>query len=97
MSNSPPTFGTDPSLHTQVEWGDSAALHRKDDGAGVLFELKAVRRATLAELVHYVMMLPPAERGQYVIEKAGDHRLDQAEIEDLAARPDYPHRQEARG
>ena len=93
MSNSPPTFGTDPNLHTQVEWGDSATLHRKDDGGGLLYELKAVRRATLAELVRHVMMMPEAERRDYVIEKAGDHRLDLAEIKELAARPDFPRSQ----
>lgn len=90
MSNSPPTFGTDPNLHTHVEWGDSSTLHRRDDGGGLLYELKAVRRATLAELVRHVMMMPKAERREYVIEKSGDHRLDLAEIEELAARPDFP-------
>ncbi|MGE3693319.1 MAG: hypothetical protein AB7F98_18235 [Novosphingobium sp.] len=90
MSGSPPTFGTDPSLHGEVNWDDAAALHRRDDGGGLLYDMKAVHRGTLAEVVRHFMLLPEADRRSYVIEKAGDHRLDWAEVAELAARPDYP-------
>jgi hypothetical protein len=90
MSGSPPTLGTDPKLHSAIGWNDPASLHRRDDGGGLLFELKAMRRGTLAELVRFVRTLPEAERKHYVIEKAGDHRLDHAEIRWLAERPDFP-------
>ena len=90
MSNAPPTFGTNPAMHDGVDWTDSATLHHRDDGGGLLYELKAIRRASLAALVRYVMLLPKSERGNYVIEKPGDHRLEPAEIEALAARPDFP-------
>jgi len=90
MSNSPPTFGTDPGLHTDIGWSDLASLHRRNDGGGLLYELKAIRRGTLAELVGYVRSLPEGERKQFVIEKSGDHRLDWAEIMSLANRPDFP-------
>ena len=76
--------------NTPVEWDDRSELHRKDDGGGVFFSLKSIRSGTLAELVAYVSMLPEDERGNYAIEKAGDHRLMIGEIMALAARPDFP-------
>lgn len=90
MSKTPPTFGTDPKLHSGVAWGDPATLHRRDDGAGLLFELKVIRRGALADLVRDAMRLPRDMRKHYVIEIPGDHRLDFAEIEGLANRPDFP-------
>ncbi len=90
MSDSPPTFGTDPGLHSAVGWSDQSTLHRKDDGGGLLYRLKSIRQGTLAELVRFVMLLPEAERKAYVIEKPGDHRLEFAEIVQLAGRPDFP-------
>jgi hypothetical protein len=90
MSNSPPTFGTRPGLHSDVGWDDLATLHRRDDGGGLLFEMKAIRRATLAELVRHVRRLPESGRKACVIEKTGDHRLDHVEIMELAGRADFP-------
>ncbi|MCB2052493.1 MAG: hypothetical protein KDE63_13800 [Novosphingobium sp.] len=77
-------------MSSQVEWTDYATLHRKDDGEGVLYSLKAIRHGTLAELVAFIQSLPDADRDSYVIEKSGDHRLGAAEIRALAARSDYP-------
>ena len=90
MSKTPPTFGTDPNLHSGIDWDDPATLHRRDDGAGLLFELKVIRRGQLAALVRDAMRLPRDMRKHYVIEIPGNHRLDFAEIEGLAARPDFP-------
>ena len=90
MSGTPPTLGTDSKLHSAIGWNDPAALHRKDDGGGLLFELKAVRRGTLVEMVRFFKTLPEVERRDYVIEKAGDHRLDHFEIGELAKRADFP-------
>ena len=73
-----------------IEWNDAASLHRSNDGGGLLSELKAVRHGTLAELIHFVMTLPESERANYVIEKAGDHRLSAGEILALSRRPDFP-------
>lgn len=77
-------------MSSPVEWNDYATLHRKDDGEGVLYALKAIRHGTLAELVAFIRTLPETERDLYVIEKSGDHRLGAAEIRALAARSDYP-------
>ena len=90
MSDTPPTFGTVPGLHSGPGWNDPVTLHRRDDCAGLLFEFKALRRGSLAEMVRDVMRLPPGMRKHYVIEKPGDHRLDHVEIEKLAGRPDFP-------
>ena len=76
-----------------VEWDDHSELHRKDDGGGVFFGLKSIRSGTLAELVAFVSRLPADERGNYEIEKSGDHRLTIDEIMALAARPDFPSQQ----
>ena len=73
-----------------VEWSDHSELHRKDDGGGILSSFKAVRQGTLAQMVKFVASLPEEERGDYVIEKSGDHRLELIEIMALASRPDLP-------
>ena len=90
MSNTPPTFGTDPNLHSHIDWDEFATLHRQNDGGGLLYALKAIRSGTLSELVRQVQCLPPADRKDYVIEKTGDHRLDHFEIAGLASRADFP-------
>lgn len=90
MTDHPSTFHADPENVGKIDWDDRASLHRKDDGHGLLDSAKGLRRGTLAELIHHVMLLPEAERQKYVIQKAGDHRVDPAEIETLAAREDFP-------
>jgi len=89
MSKSPPTFGTDPALHSGVAWDDMVTLHRRDSG-GVLHELKTLRTGTLADLVRHVMRLPAEQRRDYVIELPGDHNLDWAEIAKLSTLPEFP-------
>jgi hypothetical protein len=74
----------------RIDWTDHASLHRKGDGEGVLYAMKALRSGTVLEMVRFVMSLPESDRGNYVIEKAGDRRLDIGEILALAARSDYP-------
>ena len=90
MSHSPATFGGEAARGPGVEWDDAATLHRADD-AGVLSALTALRSGTLAELVRHVALLGEGERGAYVIQRLGDHRLESAEILALYARPDFPH------
>ncbi|MFA7604339.1 MAG: hypothetical protein WCY29_15170 [Novosphingobium sp.] len=89
MSN-PSTFKAEPDGGSRPGWDDHASLHRSNDGGGVLSDLKAVRQGKLAELIHYVVRLPEAERSHYVIEKAGDHRLGIGEILALSRRADFP-------
>jgi hypothetical protein len=88
MSN-PSTFKAEPHA-SGPGWDDHAALHRSNDGGGLLSDLKAVRHGTLAELVRFVISLPEHEQQRYVIEKAGDHCLRIGEILALSRRPDFP-------
>lgn len=88
MSN-PSTFKAEP--HSGPGWDDYAALHRSNDGGGLLSDLKAVRHGSLAELIRFVVSLPDDEQGDYTIEKAGDHRLGIGEILALSRRSDFPH------
>lgn len=74
-----------------IDWTAAAALHRAQDGGGLLDGLKAVRHASFADLIRYIALLPEAERGDYEIELSGSHRLQVEEILDLYARPDFPH------
>ena len=90
MADHPTTFGAGPSEPARIDWDDRASIHRKDDGGGVLDGMKALHRGTLAEMVALVRNMPESERGDYVIEKAGDHRLDTSEIMALAEREDFP-------
>ncbi|MGN6356353.1 MAG: hypothetical protein ACTHLU_02590 [Novosphingobium sp.] len=89
MSNAPSTFRAESGQDVHFDWDDGAELHRRNDG-GLLSGFKAVRRGELAELIRFVMHLPEAERRDYAIAKAGDHRLEWPEITALAARPDFP-------
>ena len=90
MTDHPSTYKAAETHSEGVEWDDRAELHRKDDGQGVFDSAKALRRGTLAEMIAHVMMLPETERGDYVIQKAGDHMLSPGEIAALASHPKYP-------
>lgn len=90
MTDHPSTF-RGPEAHAPgVEWDDRAVLQLAENESGLLDGAKGLRSGTLAEMVSQVMAYPPETRGRYVIEKLGDRRLDQAEIEALAAREDFP-------
>ena len=89
MSN-PSTFKAEPDAGSGAGWDDHAALHRSNDGGGLLSDLKALRHGTLAELIRYVVSLPESERANYTIEKAGDHTLRVGEILALSRRADFP-------
>ena len=73
-----------------IDWDDHATIHHKGDGQGVFDGLKALHRGTLAQMVTMIASMGESERGDYVIQKAGDHRLGTGEIMALAARPDFP-------
>lgn len=88
MSDSPTTFRAEPA-DGGFDWDHAAELHRRDD-AGVLARFRTIRRGRLAELIRFFMDLPPDDRGNYVIAKAGDRRLPPAEIEALYSRSDFP-------
>ncbi len=90
MTDHPSTYKAVETHDEGVQWDDRASIHAADDGEGVLDGAKGLRRGTLAEMVAQVMAYPPERRGDFVIEKAGDHRLERAEIEALAARRDFP-------
>jgi hypothetical protein len=90
MSDNPSTIRGEGQAGSGLHWEDAASLHRQNDGEGVLYGFKPVRRGTLAELVRFVMTLPEAERVHYEIEKSGDHRLTPGEIAALARRADFP-------
>ncbi|MFV0643464.1 MAG: hypothetical protein ACK5NN_03035 [Sphingomonadaceae bacterium] len=90
MTDHPTTFKGEDSNGNGVGWEDRASLHMANDGDGLLDGFKAVRRGSLAQMVHFVMDLPEEERTRYSIEKAGDHKLSYAEIAALADRDDYP-------
>lgn len=90
MTDHPSTYNAADTHREGIAWDDLAALHSARDGQGVLDGAKALQRGTLAEMVQHVMTLPAGDRSDYVIQKAGDHRLERAEIEALASREDYP-------
>ena len=90
MTDHPSTFKGEDTHREGVQWDDRAEIHSAEDGQGILDGGKGLRGGTLAQMVSQVMAYPPAERGRCVIQKAGDHRLDLAEIEALAARDDFP-------
>ncbi|WP_374405442.1 hypothetical protein [Pelagerythrobacter sp.] len=90
MADHPSTFNAADTHREGVQWDDRASIHEADDGQGLLDGGKGLRDGTLAEMIAQVMAYPPERRGDFVIQKAGDHRLERAEIEALAARSDFP-------
>ena len=90
MSDHPSTFEARETHDEGVDWNDHATIHQAHDGQGLLDGFKALHRGTLAEMVAFIANLPEGERGEYVIQKSGDHQLGTSEILALAARPDFP-------
>ena len=90
MTDHPSTFRGPEAHEPGIEWDDRAVIQLAADQAGLLDGAKGLRSGTLAEMVSQVMAYPPETRGRYVIEKLGDRRFEQAEIEALAARVDFP-------
>lgn len=89
MADHPTTFRGEPAADAGVEWGDRAAIHRKDK-EGVLSGMAAIHRGTFAEMIAIIRSMTEADRAQFVIEKAGDRRYEAEEIMRLAARGDFP-------
>jgi hypothetical protein len=90
MTDHPSTFKAKRTHREGVEWNDRAAVHRVGDGDGLFDGAKALRRGTFAEMIEHMMLLPAEERARYLVEKAGDREYSAAEVEELAARSDYP-------
>lgn len=88
--NNPTTFQGESGGPGGIDWNDSAELHRRGDGGGLLDNLKSIRRGTFGELIRFVMSLPDSEQENYVIDKAGDRRFGIGEIRNLSRRPDFP-------
>ena len=91
MTDHPSTFQGE-GIPGGIDWDDHATIHKKDDGQGLLDAMKGLYSGTLAEMVAMVAAMPEAERGNFVIQKAGDHKLEQGEIMALAHRDDFPGR-----
>jgi len=92
MSHHPTTFAAEASGDAPgtIHWDDSATLHRREDGGGLLHGFKAIRKGTFGELIRYVAAVPATERSHYMIEKAGDRQYLPHEIMKLAQRADLP-------
>lgn len=90
MSNSPTTFHGEPGGPGGLDWDDTAELHKKEDGGGLLHGFKTIRRATFAELIDFIMDLPESEQPLYAIQKDGGRRIEIGEIRNLFRRPDFP-------
>lgn len=90
MTDHPSTFKAQDTYRKGVQWDDHAEIHDAKDGRGIFDAGKGLASGTLAQMVARIMAYPPEKRAQFVIQKAGDHRLTHAEIEALAARDDYP-------
>ncbi len=88
----PSTFKAVRTTQDGIAWDDHATVHRKDDGQGLFDAMKGLNRGTLAEMVALIASMPEGDRGNFVIQKAGDHRLDTPEIMALAGRKDFPGR-----
>ncbi len=86
----PTTSRAEPAHEVGIAWDDHATVHLAADGQGMFNPLKGLYRGSLAEMVALVSHLPESERGKFVIQKAGDHRMELGEIMALAERADFP-------
>lgn len=90
MTDHPSTFRGPAAQSGEIAWDDRAALHRIDDGDGLLDGANALRRDSFAGLIRHLMRLPESERMKYEIEKAGDRKYSVAEAAELYVRSDFP-------
>ncbi|GMN14413.1 hypothetical protein [Altererythrobacter sp. MTPC7] len=90
MSDHPSTYEGFPTGTGSINWEDRAALHRKNDGDGLLDGSKSLRNGTFADMIRHMMLLPEEERRDYVIEKSGDREFTAEEATALARHPDFP-------
>ena len=90
MTDHPSTFRADSTSTDSIGWEDRASIHRREDGKGLLHAMTALHRGSLAEMVALIGRLPEDQRGDYIIQKAGDQLLGPAEIMTLARRNDFP-------
>jgi len=74
-----------------IQW-DAAAqlLERGDGGSDMFYDFKTLKSGPLAELVAYVMALPPEQRERVVIDAAGVGSMNIHDIRLLAERDDFP-------
>ena len=89
MSSNPTTFRSEPADRAVIQWDDTAELHRRGDGGGILHHFKSIRRGHFGELIAFVMNLPEAEQANYAIQKHADHLIEIGEIRALFRRPDF--------
>lgn len=92
MTDHPSTFRGEDNHDEGIQWDDHAVLHQTGDGDGLLYSTKGLRRGTFAEIIAHVMAYPAEKRVQFYIEKAGDREYQAQEIERLAHRDDFPHK-----
>lgn len=90
MNDSPTTFHGESADNQAVEWEDHATIHANHDGQGIFDGMKAIHRGTLAQMVAQIAAMPEEERKKFVIQKAGDQKLEADEIMVLAGRSDFP-------
>lgn len=89
MRDHPTTFRGEPAGDEGIQWGDRAAIYRKD-GEGALNGIGALHRGTFAEMIAIIRSMPETDRSEFAIEKAGDRRYEADEIMALADREDFP-------
>lgn len=92
MADHPSTFRGATGELDQIDWADRATIHLRDQGDGILQGMTALHSGSFAEMVEMIARMPAANRQAYVIQKAGDRLFGPAEIAELAARGDFPHR-----
>ncbi len=90
MSDFPSTIETSTTPVEGFGWGDSAELHKCEDGGGLFHRFKTIRRGTVAELIAFVMAMPEDRQDDYAIKKDGDHTLRIGYIRGLSRRADFP-------
>ena len=90
MTDHPNTFRAEDTFDGKIDWNDSASVHRKDDGQGLLDGMKGLHRGTFAEMVALVSRMSEEERDGFVVQKAGDRAYSIEQILKLASRSDFP-------
>ncbi|WP_086607703.1 hypothetical protein [Erythrobacter donghaensis] len=84
MTDHPSTFNGDTLRSGEQAWDDRASIVTADAGAATLM------RGSFAEMIRHIASMPEAERGNYVIRKAGDRVYTAAEAMALASSPGFP-------
>lgn len=90
MSDHPSTFNGETTGSDGIAWDDRASLISASAEDPLGERGATLLRGSFADMIRHITHLPAADRGRYVIRKAGDRIYTADEAMALASEPGFP-------